>query len=120
MKNLKQNLLRVPEYLLIIGVIIYWISAGMGINPIAIVLFAILVLQVIIKSRFIGLIVSSLLIVSCLYLLLALISEVSEFPTFNAAAKKMLFVGLSLFIPTIIVAGIMFYRDTLSDIFKKP
>jgi hypothetical protein len=110
MKKLKQNLFKLPEYLLIAAVIFYWGSAGIVINAIAIALIVILILQIIFKNRIIGLIIPSLLIMICLYMLMALISEFNEFPTFNAEAKKMLFVGLSYFISTMIVAGIMIYK----------
>ena len=43
-------------------------------------------------------------------MLMALMSEFNEFPTFNFEAKKLLFVGLTYFILTIVVSGIMIYK----------
>lgn len=114
MKIFKQILLKLPEYLLIAAVIFYWGSAGIVINLIAIALIIILILQIIFKNRIIGLIIPSLLIMTCLYMLMALISEFNEFPTFNAEAKKLLLVGLSYFISTMIVAGIMIYKYSVT------
>ena len=110
MKKLKQILLALPEFLLIAAVIFYWISAGMIINPVAISLILILILQIIFKNKILGLIIPSLLIITCLYMLMALVSEFNEFPTFNADAKKLLFVGLSYFISTMIISIIMIYK----------
>lgn len=114
MKNFKQILLKLPEYLLMAAVMFYWVSAGMVINPVAIVLIVILILQIIFKNRTIGLVIPIVLIMTCLYMLMALISEFNEFPTFNTDAKKLLFVGLSYFISTITVAGIMIYKYTMT------
>lgn len=110
MKKLKKILLELPEYLLIFAVIFYWGSAGKVINPIAIVLIIGLILQIIFRNRTVGIIIPSLLILTSFFMLLALMSEFNEFPTFNADAKKLLFVGLSYFISTIIVSGLMIYR----------
>lgn len=110
MQNLKQIVLKLPEYLLIVAVIFYWGSAGRAFNPIAIALVIVLILQIIYKNRVIGLLIPGFLILSCLYMLMALLSEFNEFNTFNTAAKKLLFVGLTYFISTMIVAGIMIYN----------
>jgi hypothetical protein len=107
MKRFKQLLLKFPEYLLIAAVIFYWGSTGVVMNLVAIVLIVVLILQLIFQNRIIGLLVSSLIIMGCLYMLLALISELNEFQTFNAEARKLLFVGLSYFISIMFVAGLM-------------
>lgn len=110
MTTLKNSLLKLPEYLLIIAVLFYYVSASVVFNPIAIGLFVILVLQIIFKNQLIGILIPSLLILCCCFMLLALFSEFNEFPTFNAEAKKLLFVGLSFFIGTMIVSGLMIYK----------
>jgi hypothetical protein len=110
MEKLKKLSLQLPEYLLIFAVIFYWGSAGKVINPIAIVLIIGLILQIIFKNRIVGIIIPSLLILTSFYMLLALMSEFNEFPTFHADAKKLLFVGLSYFISTMAVSGFMIYR----------
>lgn len=115
MTTLKKILLSLPEYLLIAAVIFYWTSAGLIINPIAIVLIAGLVLQIIYKNQIVGIIIPCFLILICLYMLLALMSEFNEFPTFNTEAKTLLFVGLSYFILTMIVSGIMIYKYTRTE-----
>lgn len=110
MGRLRQIVLKLPEFLLIAAFVFYWRSAGIVFNPIAIVLIVILVLRIIFKNRIVGLLIPGFLILTCLYMLMALLSEFNEFTTFNAAAKKLLFVGLAYFISTMIVAGIMIYN----------
>ena len=110
MKKAKQIILKLPEYLLIIAVLFYWISVGLIVNPIALGLIALLIFQIIFKNKIIGLIIPSLLILTCLYMLLALMSEFNEFPTFNEEAKTLLFVGLSFFISTMAISVFMIYK----------
>lgn len=110
MKLFKVFLLKSPEYLLILAVLFYYFSAANTFNPIAITLLIALVCQIIFKSKIVGIIIPTVLIFSSLFMLLALISEFNEFPTFNYEAKKLLFVGLTFFILTIVVSGIMIYK----------
>jgi hypothetical protein len=110
MKRLKEISLNLPEYLLVAAVIFYWASSGMIINPIAIGLITVLMLQIIFKNRIVGVLIPGLLIMTGLYMLMALMSEFNEFPTFNSDAKKLLFVGLSYFVSTIAISGIMLYK----------
>ena len=99
--------------MLLAAVFFYWYSAGIIVNPIAIGLIIVLVLQIIFKNRIVGIIIPSFLILFSCYMIVALMSEFYEFPTFNADAKVLLFIGLSYFLTTIIVSGIMFYKYAL-------
>ncbi|MCT4590368.1 MAG: hypothetical protein N4A71_21245 [Carboxylicivirga sp.] len=110
MQNLKRISLLLPEYLLIVAVVFYWLSASVVLNPVAIALGIILILQIIFKNRIVGTIIPVVLIMACLYMLLALASEVSEFPSFNYEAARLLFVGLAFFLSTMLVSGIMLYK----------
>ncbi|WP_282135044.1 hypothetical protein [Seonamhaeicola maritimus] len=109
MKKLKQFSLILPEYFLLASVILYWWQTII-LNPIAIVLTSILILQIIYKNRIIGLIIPSILTLASMYMILALISEVSEFPTFNQDAQTMLFVGLQVFLSIIGISVFMFIK----------
>lgn len=120
MITLKKAILSLPEYLLIAAVIFYWTSAGLIINPIAIILIAGLILQIIYKNQIVGIIIPCLLILICFYMLLALMSEFNEFPTFNSEAKTLLFVGLSYFISTMVVSGIMIYKYAIIETKNSP
>ena len=106
----KINLWNIPEYLLLLAVLFYWLATSNPLNWVAITLVAVLVLQIIYKNKILGIIISSLLILICCYMYLALFSELREFPTFDTDAKELLFVGLSVFTTTIVVAGFMFFK----------
>lgn len=101
-----------PEYFLIATVVFYWVSSGIKFNPIAFGLILILILQIIFRSRIVGIIIPGLLITVGFFMLLALISELNEFTTFNSDAKSLLFVGIPFIIFTIIVSGIMIFKYT--------
>lgn len=115
MKDLKKITLQLPEFFLMAAILFYWLSTSTIINPIAIGLLLVLVFQIIFKNRIIGIAIPSLLILVSFYMLLALISEFNEFPTFNANAKELLFVGLTFFTSSIIISGIMIYKYSAMD-----
>ncbi|WP_431136001.1 hypothetical protein [Psychroserpens mesophilus] len=110
MKSLKHIILILPEYLLIAAVLFYWTSAGHVINYIAIGLIIAIVLQMIFKNKVVGVSIALLLIMTSLYMILALTSEVREFPSFNSEAKTLLFVGLTYFLTTICMSVVMIYK----------
>lgn len=118
MKSIKSIILHLPEYLLITAVIFYWMSAGQMVNFIAIGLLIAIILQLIFKNKVIGIAIPILLIATCLYMLLALISEVREFPSFNSEAQTLLNVGLFYFLGTILVSTIMIFK--YATLPKKP
>lgn len=113
LKSFKTFVLSLPEYLLIAAVVFYWISAGQLINYIAIILIIVLVLQMIFKNKVIGILIPCLLALTSLYMILAVISEVSEFPSFNSEAKTLVFVGFSYFLTTLFVSILMIYKYAL-------
>lgn len=115
MNHLKKIILQIPEYLLLAAVIFYWGSAGWGLNPIAIGLLIVLILQIIFKNKIVGIAIPGLLILTCFYMLLALFSEFREFPSFNKEAQTFLFVGLSFFLGTMLVSGIMIYKYAIYE-----
>lgn len=119
MKNSKRLLLMLPEILLIAAVIFYWIYSGMRFNPVAIVLLIILIIQIILRNKILGLIIPGFFIVAGLYMLMALKSEVSEFPVFNAEAGKLMGVGLIYFISVIFISGLMIYKYSVQDNINK-
>ena len=115
MKRVKTFILQLPEYLLIAAVLFYWFSTGLAVNYIAIGLIIVLILQITFKNPIVGIIIPSILVMICLYMLLALMSEFKEFLTFSSNAKELLFVGLSYFISTIIISGVMIYKYAIFE-----
>lgn len=115
MKNLKQLLISNPEYILIALVIFFWTLTTSTINLVAIGLISILILQIIFKNRITGLIIGCIFVFINLYLILAIGSELFEFPTFNSGAKRLLIYGFSIMGVTSIATGLMIYKHLLSD-----
>ncbi|MCB0736389.1 MAG: hypothetical protein KDC92_02665 [Bacteroidetes bacterium] len=115
MPNLKSHLFSLPEYLLLIAVLFYWVSTAIILNPVAIVLAGILVFQLFTKNRIVGIVIPSILILISLYMLLALFSEFNEFETINAQALKLLAMGLTLFLGTITASVSMLYKYVVDE-----
>ncbi len=111
MKRAFAFIVKFPEYILILAVAFYWVSSALILNPVAIVLLSFLILQLFLKSRLIGLLISGVLAFGCCFMLLALFSEFREFPSFNSDAQQLLFVGLTLFLSTLFVAGLMIFKS---------
>jgi maltodextrin utilization protein YvdJ len=99
-----------PESLLMGSVIFYWVSTANLLNPAAIVLVLVLGLQMVFKNRVVGLAIPIVLILASLFMVLALISELNEFPNFNADAQKMLLVGSTWLIATLCISGFMLFK----------
>ena len=107
---MKSRLWNIPEYLLLLAVLLYWLPTSNPFNLVAITLVTVLVFQIIYKNKILGIIISSILILICCYMYLALFSELREFPTFDADAKQLFFVGVSIFTGILVVAGFMFFK----------
>lgn len=107
-----------PEYFLMFAVAFYWFSSALVFNPVAITLMSLLVLQLFLKSRLIGLFISGVLTFGSCLMLLALISEFREFPSFSSGAQELLFVGLSLFLGTLFIAGLLLFKSLGIQIFQ--
>lgn len=98
------------EYLLIAAVLYYWFLTSSFWNPIAIGLLLLLIFQIIFRNKIIGILFPSILMFLSLFMILALISELREFESFNNAAQEMLFFGLTYFLGTIAVSVLMFFN----------
>jgi len=86
---------RYVEILLIFSVVFYWVSTANILNPIAISLMAILLYQLWSQNKTTGMILGSIYLLLNLYLILALMSEFSEFPSGDIEGLKMLLIGMS-------------------------
>jgi len=112
MNKLKKIIIKSPEYYLIIVTILSGYSQRFLINPIALGVVAIVILQIVFKNKISGLIISSLFLLVNLFMIGALISEFNEFPTFNNGAKKLLFGGLFILGLNIFVSILMIIKYT--------
>ncbi len=110
MKNSISFLSNLVEYLLIIAVLFYWHGTSNLLNPIAIGLLVVLIFQIILKNNVIGVLIPCVLILLSMYMILALLSEVNEFESFNSDAQRLLFIGLDYFLGTIMVSFLMIWK----------
>lgn len=110
MKNSFNFLLNSAEYILIIAVLFYWHGTSNLLNPFAIGLLAVLIFQIIFKNKVVGVLIPCVLMLLSMYMILALLSEVNEFESFNGAAQRLLFIGLAYFLGTIMVSFLMILK----------
>ena len=115
---MKKILFKLPEYYLIVLVILAGYSPPFYINPIFIGIAGIFILQIIFKNRILGISLGILFFLINLYFLGALISEFNEFTEFNNKAKQLLFVGLTIWIVNMILSLTMIYKYSTNN-FKK-
>lgn len=109
-KNSISLLSNLIEYLLIITVLFNWHGTSNLLNPFAIGLLAVLIFQIILKNNVIGVLIPCVLILLSMYMILALLSEVNEFESFNSDAQRLLFIGLAYFLGTIMVSFLMIWK----------
>lgn len=86
-----------PEIFLIISVGIYWALSATLVNPIAITLFASLVAQLRFKNKVFGIVLSVVFMLLCLYMMLAIFSDLVNLETFYPKGWLMLAFGVSYF-----------------------
>lgn len=100
----------IPELVLIGSVIYYWTLTSNLLNPFAIGLLCILIYQILSKKATLGMIISSIVIALSLFMVLALISELSEFEIVDQSFKNLMIFG-SLYLGLNLVLGsIMFIK----------
>lgn len=100
----------IPELFLMISVIYYWILTANLINPIAIILLGVLIYQTISKKAISGLLISSIFIFLNLFLVMALISELSEFDSITQNYNNLLIFGSIYLGLNLLVGSVMFYK----------
>lgn len=83
----------IPEVYLILSVFFYWYSTSTLLNPFAIGLLLLLVFVVTFKNKALGMMVSWVFLLLSGYMVLAMLSELSEFPEFNQNAQLLLTIG---------------------------
>lgn len=100
----------IPEIYLLVSVLYYWSLTHSTINPYAIGLILIIAFQIFFRVKSTGILISAIFIGLNFFLILALMSELSEFPEFNSKAKKMAFVGFGYLILNITIGSWMFVK----------
>jgi hypothetical protein len=110
MKTLKLLRPWVAECYLIVSVLYYWIMTGTILNPVAMVLLLILTSLVIFKNKALGVSISIVFLLLNLYMVLAMISELNEFESFNQRAMELLIFGSLYFGLNIVVSIVMIMK----------
>ncbi|MGK0380213.1 hypothetical protein [Patiriisocius sp. Uisw_017] len=83
-----------PEIFLILLVIMYWVSLGTLISPVAIVLITLLLAQLTYKNKFLGLIISTLFLMGSLYLCFVLFWDIFNAESFYPSGFKLMILGV--------------------------
>jgi hypothetical protein len=106
----KELIALTPEFYLILATLYYWILTANLFNPIAILLLLVLLFQLIYKKFASGIIIASIFILINLYMVFALLSELSEFTEPSENYNKLLIFG-SLFLGLNLIFGVfMFWK----------
>ena len=113
----KKSASLLPEIYLLASVIFYYISTASILNIVAIILFVIVAQQLYFKNALAGIVIGTIFLLINLYLILALVSELSEFTSFNSNGLKLAFVGF-VWIGLNITMSIMMLKKYSS--LKKP
>ena len=96
-----------PELYQICAILYYWFLTSNVLNPFAIGLLIILMYQIIVKNATLGILISCLFILLNIFMVIALISELSEFQVKNNDYTKLLIIGSLFFGLNLIIATLM-------------
>ena len=114
MVNAKKAFRILPEVYFMLSAVYYWTLAGHLVNYIAIGILVVLALQLIFQNKAVGMFIGGLLLLVNLFLVLALVSELREFPSFNAEARQMLIVGTLYLGSNLAMAGYMLFKNLVA------
>lgn len=111
---MKKYLILLPEFFIIALSIFWFLDNYLGsghINYFTIVVFIVVLLQLFIKNKIVGIVLGSIFFLFGLYMILAVLSEFKKFTTITSSAIELISVGF-LICFTIIAASIgMFYKS---------
>jgi hypothetical protein len=98
-------------------VIIYWALTGTLVNPVAISLFALLVAQLRFKNKIFGIVLSVIFMLLCIYMMLAIFSDIVHLDTFFPNGLLMIAFGVLYFGSTAFFALALLKKNstTISD-----
>lgn len=111
---MKKYLLLLPEFFIFV-LSIYWflenyMSSGY-VNYFAIVVFGIVVLQIFLKNKILGIMLGSMLFLFGLYMVLAVLSEFKKFTVIDSSAIQLISVGLLICFVLISSSIGLFYKS---------
>lgn len=109
MKKISRLFPYLPESYILFLVLAAGVRSPFTFSPLTLAIAAIVALQMIFRNAITGIMLANLFILINLYMILALLSEFSEFPTFNSSAAELLVVGSAIILTNLSVGGFMFY-----------
>ncbi|MFT4534936.1 MAG: hypothetical protein ACJA1A_002152 [Saprospiraceae bacterium] len=113
-KSIDQN----PEILFILSVLFYWVSTSILLNPVAISLFILGLVMMLKRFKSLAVAVGVMYLIINAYMILALMSEFTEFPAINWDALVMLGVG-GAFIAVNIYIGLRLMINNIPSVSKE-
>lgn len=108
MKKIAKLFPYLSEFYILVLVLAAGVRPPFSFTPLALVMTAIVALQMIFRNAITGIILSNSFILINLYMILALLSEYREFPTFNFAAAKLLIIGSLIILTNLFIGGLIF------------
>ncbi|QBZ96576.1 hypothetical protein [Flavobacterium sangjuense] len=111
---MKKYILDLPEFILVALSAYWFLENYIGtnhFNPYAFIVFAMLLLQIYFKNKYVGFLLAWFISLFSLYMVLAVISEFRDFPTLiSEGALKLLAFGLGFCFLAMGSAVLMFYK----------
>jgi uncharacterized membrane protein len=112
---MKASLFKVPEYYLLILLLLAGYTSPFSFNPIFGIGAVILLLQIVFRNRIAGLVIGSLFFLGNLYFLGALLSEFAEFSSMTGSAASLLLMGLLIWTTNLLASVGMLYNYSRPD-----
>ena len=110
MEKLKVFLLKFPEYYLTIIVFLGGFKAPLSIDPWCLIVSFLLIAQIILQYRILGVVIAALFTFMTVYFLLAFLSRYHEHINNTIVTRNLLLVGIPFFILNFSSVGIMYYK----------
>jgi uncharacterized membrane protein len=112
---MKASLFKVPEYYLLILLLLAGYTPPFSFNPIFGIGAVILLLQIVFRNRIAGLVIGSLFFLGNLYFLGALLSEFAEFSSMTGSAASLLLMGMLIWTANLLASVGMLYNYSRPD-----
>jgi uncharacterized membrane protein len=112
---MKASLFKVPEYYLLILLLLAGYTSPFSFNPIFGIGAVILLLQIVFRNRIAGLVIGSLFFLGNLYFLGALLSEFAEFSSMTGSAASLLLMGMLIWTANLLASVGMLYNYSRRD-----
>jgi hypothetical protein len=100
----------IPEFVLVVITMIYWLSSSFPWNPIAIVLLLLLGLHIFINKPFTTVVAGSVFSLLSFYMLLAVLSDVVKITEFTSGQIRVYTIAFGLFCTSGVMAALIIWK----------